>query len=104
MTMSTEWVDDERDPVFRFPQSHYKPTTVDGGDIYKQIAVECSGDAYARSLLWNEVEHVNYEFEPLNCPKSPEYSLDELNDFQDTIEELNTDCMDALVKHQTAYT
>ena len=96
------WCDDERSIgyiSYRHKSSHEETPSVSTyiKDITKDI------DSYKHSLLWNEVEHVNYDYETLLIPDVELSQQDGLINKQDIVE-VNAECMDSLVKNQTAYT
>lgn len=96
------WCDDERSLgyiSYRHKRSNEPTTSVN--NFVKEIAKDI--DSYKHRLLWNEVQHVNYDYETLLISDIEVSEQEGLSSNQD-IAEVNADCMDTLVKNQTAYT
>jgi hypothetical protein len=103
--MASYWCDDERDTTFRAVHSAHVnvDTNEDMGRIYRDIIKDI--EKQKTNLLWNEVEYVNYEFERINYEYLEDSgTFDVESDEFSHADEVNSNCLDALVKNQTAYT
>lgn len=101
------WCDDER---ARGYTSHRVTERRDcihplGWSLCRDIAKGL--DTYKSDLVWNEVEYINYQYEfapPLEEDDNASCNGEHMPAITDSITELNSECLDPLIKNQTAYT
>jgi hypothetical protein len=95
--MADMWCDDDR-RIENKSIRHVYPCddTYTIANVMYDIATD--QQSLPESLLWNEIEYVNYTYELAYLNESSQ-SEDESDDF----EESNIECIDIMVKNATAY-